>query len=169
MAELTLRNCWISLALLALVSPGSSLAQLGGRQFDEPEWSEQEVALPPFPARENLIVVRLSDAMKFDVLIDKGSIDIGADGVVRYAIVARSPGGATNVSFEGIRCSTRERKLYAIGTSRNTWTRLEASKWQGIRGGGASAFHESLALYYLCAERFPLSPVSRILERLGRH
>lgn len=154
--------------LVTVGFPSLSIAQIVSRQWDEPEWSEQEAPLPPFPEQENLIPLRLFGARSFEFQIDKTSIAIGGDGVVRYAIVARSPAGAKNVYFEGIRCSTRERKLYATGRVSNTWSPVEGARWQDFRGGGANAYHESLAKYYLCAERFPLSPESQIVERLKR-
>lgn len=148
--------------------PLSSSAQFAMRQWDDVEWSEQAASLPPYPKKENLIPVHLLGARTFDFLIDSTSIAIGADGVVRYSIVARSPAGATNVYFEGIRCSTRERKLYAIGRATNSWGPVEGAGWLDFRGGGANAYHESLAKYYLCSDRFPISPESKIVERLKR-
>ena len=158
----------MTVGLLLYSSSSLVLAQAVSRQFDEPEWTEQEVTLPSFPKIDSLVTVQLSGAARFEFRIDRDSIIVGSDGVVRYSIVARSPGGASNVSFEGVRCGTRERKLYAVGTPMNSWSRIEATKWQDIRGGGGNAYHESLALNYLCDGKLPMSTASKIVERLRR-
>lgn len=38
---------------------------------------------------------------------------MGSDGIVRYVLVARSSAGTESVSFEGMRCATREVRIYA--------------------------------------------------------
>jgi hypothetical protein len=62
-------------------------------------------------------------------LVDPDSITMGKDGVARYTLVARSSSGAMNVSFEGIRCNPRERKIYAVGRSDGTWTQARKPEW----------------------------------------
>jgi CNP1-like family protein len=102
-------------------------------QFDEDKpWEEQKAALPGYPADENLVHFYVGAASPFDFFVDAASVSIGKDGVVRYTLVARSPSAALNVSYEGIRCESRERKLYAFGRSDRTWAEARNAKWAGI-------------------------------------
>ena len=64
--------------------------------------------------------------------VDKTSIKVGEDGVIRFSLVIKSSAGASNVSYEGIRCATSERKLYALGRDDKTWTQPRASEWQKL-------------------------------------
>src|SRR5690242_4566519 len=100
-------------ALLGMFAPAH--AQLFGGDFDEKQWIEQQAQLPAFPKTQDLIRIKLETMGNFNVAVDGSSIDIGQDGVVRYILVAKSLTGTENISFEGIRCESRERKLYAVG------------------------------------------------------
>ena len=51
---------------------------------------------------------------------------------MRYTTVIKTAGGATNVTFEGMRCETREGKLYALGRGDGSWVRARDPKWQRI-------------------------------------
>ena len=64
--------------------------------------------------------------------IDAASVNIGSDGVVRYTLMMKTAGGAVNVSFEGIRCETREQKYYAFGQAGGGWTRARDPAWRPI-------------------------------------
>jgi hypothetical protein len=90
-------------------------------------WVELEVKLPLFPKPENLLQFDPSAASSNHFYIDPGSISIGSDGAVRYTLVVRSSSGAENVSYEGIRCETREQKYYAFGGRDGTWSKARLS------------------------------------------
>ena len=64
--------------------------------------------------------------------VDTTSIKIGEDGVIRFSLVIKSSAGALNVSYEGIRCVTRERKVYALGRDDKTWAQPRVSEWQKL-------------------------------------
>jgi len=74
--------------------------------------------LPAYPRREALIPFFVSATTESDFLVDGASLSVADDGVVRYTLVARSRQGAESVSFEGIRCSSGEYRLYATGAGR---------------------------------------------------
>ena len=81
-------------------------------------WQEQkEVDLPAFPNQADLAEFYVSSAATNKFFIDASTLAVGADGVVRYVLVVKASGGATNVSFEGINCKDRSWKLYATGRS----------------------------------------------------
>lgn len=87
----------------------------------------------------------------FQVAVDSASIDIGKDGVIRYVLIAKSGGGGENISFEGIRCETRERKLYAIGRSDKTWGQVRNASW-AVYGSNPRSYHYELAKEYFCPD-----------------
>lgn len=52
---------------------------------------------------------------EFRFFVDAATLSVSDDGIVRYVLVARSPGGVDNVSLEGMRCATSEVRIYALG------------------------------------------------------
>src|SRR5688572_18314077 len=69
---------------------------------------EQAVVLPPYPQDANLVEFAFGASGSHRYFVDASTLDVGADGVVRYSLVVRTTGGASNASFEGIRCKTYE-------------------------------------------------------------
>ncbi|WP_124950134.1 CNP1-like family protein [Sulfuriferula thiophila] len=113
-------------------------------------WKEFQAHLPAFPKNENLVPFYVSGIAGNEYAIDKTTLDVGKDGVVRYALVITTRGGAKNVSFEGMRCETRERKIYALGRDDGTWMRARDAQWQGISGRSLLSYHRALADDYFC-------------------
>ncbi|MDW8470005.1 MAG: CNP1-like family protein [Burkholderiales bacterium] len=93
------------------------------------EFREAPVTLPPFYREEDLIEFSVGPAVAFRFYIDRASLSVGEDGVVRYTLVARSPHGAENVSYEGIRCRTGTHRVYALGQRDRSWRPVERD-WQ---------------------------------------
>jgi hypothetical protein len=76
-------------------------------------WKESEYNLPAPPKPADVIEFFVSSATDFRFFVDPQSLSVGKDGVVRYTLLARSPSGAENVTFEGIRCSEGWLRVYA--------------------------------------------------------
>jgi len=89
---------------------------------------------------------------------------------VRYTLVVKTAGGATNVSFEGIRCETREQKIYAVGRSDGKWARARDPAWRGIVYQDLSRPQWTLFSDFYCVNRRKPVPVplKGILEALKR-
>ena len=140
---------WFSVLYLALFS---SLVLPAGfdNEFDEKPWAEIEVQLPVFPKKENLIPFKVGSVSDTQYFIDQESISIGSDDVIRYSLVVISSAGAQSISFEGMRCVTGERRVYAFGRSDNTWSKARSNKWIRLRGGGNN-HHVALFADYFCA------------------
>lgn len=119
-------------------------------------WVELEVKLPLFPKPENLLQFDPSAASSNHFYIDPGSISIGSDGAVRYTLVVRSSSGAENVSYEGIRCETREQKYYAFGGRDGTWSKARLSEWRRIEYKEINRQHAVLYADYFCPDRKPV-------------
>lgn len=151
-------------AALAL-SGWATLAAAQAQQYDsewekkqkELDWKEIEFTLPAVPADKDLIEFSVSAVNNFKFFVDAKSISVGADGVVRYAMVARSPAGAETVSFEGIRCENGIFRVYAY-VSGGAWKRYN-SDWRAIEPQGqVQRWHNVLRDEYFC-------PKGRIIEK----
>jgi hypothetical protein len=121
----------------------------GGVDDDAP-WMEGEVVIPAFPQDADLLEFYVSAATANRFFIDARSLAVGADGVVRYALVVRTSGGATNVTFEGIRCAAREYKTYATGRSDRTWVASRVAEWRPIENKPMNRHHAALSRDYFC-------------------
>ncbi len=112
----------------------------------------------------------MSAASDFRFFVDRASLSVGKDGVVRYTLVARSPLGAENVSFEGIRCREGTYRVYAFGRSDGRWTE-RATGWRRIEPKSVQRWHSALWREFFCPQRVPINDAAEGLEalRLGGH
>jgi hypothetical protein len=141
------------LALLLLAVPLLASAEWGKFEYEfdeEKPWSEIEAQLPPYPKEENLLPLFVSAATDNKFFVDAASISTGDDGVVRYTMIVKSSAGASNVSFEGMRCASRERKLYAFGRKEGAWSRARFAKWEPIRYQDRNRHHHMLYDDFFC-------------------
>jgi hypothetical protein len=154
--------------LLLLVSPKTVFPALFDNEFDEKPWQEIEIPLPAFPQPENLIPFQVGAVTDKQFLVDEKSISIGSDEVIRYSLVVVSSSGARNISYEGMRCATAERRVYAFGRADKTWSKARGNKWINIRGG-SNSHHVALFADYFCAigQRAIMKPEDAV--RVLRH
>lgn len=143
-------------ALLVLTLAGSALALADDPDFDEAyetrKWQEIEVQLPAAPKAEALLPFEVSAITENRFFVDGTSLSVGSDGVVRYVLVILTPGGARNTTFEGMRCETRERRIYASGRLDGRWSRSRNNEWARIQDVPANRHHAALFLEYLCPD-----------------
>lgn len=130
------------------------------------DWRETQARIPAYPKSENLVGFDVGQASPHRFYIDAPSLSIGKDGVVRYTLVVRTAGGATNVSFEGIRCQVRRQKYYAVGNADGTWVTARNPHWRRIELQDPDRRHLALVDIYLCADRAPLKTEQDVLQRL---
>ncbi|MBS1190697.1 MAG: putative lipoprotein [Rhodocyclaceae bacterium] len=116
------------------------------------KWEEVEVRLPPPPQPAGLVAFYVSAATDNRFFIDLDSVSSGSDGVVRYTLVVVSAAGVRNVSFEGMRCETRERRLYAFGRSDGTWSKSRNNQWERVRESASNRHHAALFQDYFCPD-----------------
>jgi hypothetical protein len=120
-------------------------------EFDhERPWVELQAELPPYPEQENLLQFDAGPASSNTHYVDGASITVGEDGVVRYTLVIKSPSGAMNVSYEGIRCQTDEKRTYAYGRNDKTWARAGLSKWVDLESLVQNYPQRALYRYFFC-------------------
>jgi hypothetical protein len=171
-------NLLFKLAPRLVLAPLLALAGCGGAPFAS-EWErqhgeqlakqEEAPALPPYPERRNLIAFDLLAPTDMQYFIDAASLSVGPDSIVRYVMLARSPQGAENVSFEALRCP-REYRVYAIGQPGGGWL-AQPGAWRDIPRGVDSNAQYSLARNYFCPYRVPLGSAAEGLRalRAGSH
>jgi hypothetical protein len=123
---------WLTLALLLPLCAWAQTSKPDAANDDSRPKAEVEAKLPSFPKPEDYLPFTVNAIAGFDFFIDAKSISVGTDGVVRYSLIAKSSGGAVNISYEGLRCFGRQFRVYAFGRPDGTWSRARDARWQTI-------------------------------------
>lgn len=158
----------LTVLALLLVTSGSWAQSRFEEEFDDTDkpWEEIAIQLPAAPALENLLPLYVSPTATQSFAIDAKSLSVGSDGVVRYTLVAKSREGATSVSYEGIRCLSYEKKLYAFGRPDGSWSRSRRDQWEPISNNVANRQHASLAQDYFCQEKMVAGKAEDMVARI---
>ena len=128
---------------------------------------ELAVTLPTAPTAADLLPFDLRNGTDLKAALDRRSLAVGTDGVVRYVLVLTSARGVRNVSFEGIRCDPPEWKMYAIGREDNTWSAVSDPEWRAAEQKAWNAIRFTLAKDYLCeASGLPARDAAAIVRRI---
>jgi hypothetical protein len=130
------------------------------------KWEEAAVVLPDPPAAANLMEFYVGPTATQTFYIDEKSVSVAGDGVVRYTIVSKSKSGAVNVSYEGIRCATIERKAYAYGGENGTWTLARNAAWKPITELVANRQHAALVKDFFCDVTTVAGDARSIIKRI---
>jgi hypothetical protein len=137
-----------------------------GEYFEEEKiWVELQAKPPSYPRQQDLIEIDVGAATANRYFIDGATLNIGTDGVVRYVLVVKAAGGASNVNYEGIRCSTKEVKLYAFGRGDDTWSNARAPHWKPIRPG---SYQSELHKTYFCPRQIIVHTLEEGVDALRR-
>lgn len=165
--------------VVAVIAAGaaaqSPLAPKVESSFEEAApWQEmKEVEPPAFPLQDNLREFYVGPATSNRFFIDGSTLSVGGDGIIRYVLVVRTSGGATNVSFEGINCRDFTWKHYASGRSDGTWAKSRAvrSEWQRYDNHTGNRYHAALSRDYFCpgGNNIATADEGRNALRLGKH
>lgn len=139
----------VSLLLTAMFASAAVLADFE-EDYESKQWQEIEVQLPAAPKQESLLPFYVSAATENRFFIDGATLSVGNDGVVRYVLLVLTPQGARNVTYEGMRCETRERRIYASGRQDGTWSKARKNEWVRIQEVYANRQHAALFLEYFC-------------------
>lgn len=131
-------------------------------------WQEIQTAFPAYPSEEHLTEVEIPGPTSFTFMADTQSIRVDGDGVVRYTLIARSPSGTDNVSFEGMRCETGEYKFYALGSVDRTWMPSRSGDWRPIRKQSGNDYRFALYKLYFCPYGVPPTSSSKAVAALKR-
>lgn len=113
------------------------------RKNEQPLDLKAEDPLPPppaFPTKDTLLPVEIRAGSAFSFFIDGATLQVEEKtGIVRYTLVARSPSGSENVTYEAIRCPTAEYRVYYLGRPDRTW---------GGRAAGWGLISETRQIHY---------------------
>lgn len=158
------------LPLLLLLLPLHAYADWGVFHFksNDKVWIEGATELPPYPKTENLIPFQVSSVTRNRYFIDAASINVSQDEVVRYAVVIEATGGAKNVSFEGIRCDTAERRIYAYGHPDGTWSKAGNEMWDPINFSSGFSYQKALYEDHFCIDRMRVKNSAEAITNLRR-
>ncbi len=159
--------------VLAVICSALLVACAGNKVFkdefdNEKPWVEQQTQLPPYPNTENLISFDAGPSTSNQHFVDTTSIKIGEDDVIRYSLIVKSSLGAMNVSFEGIRCETFERKIYALGRDDKTWAQPRVSEWQRLEFVRQFYAQRELAKNLFCPHKQIVSSPEEAIRALKR-
>lgn len=160
--------------LCAIACAIPAQADVRFRNFDDPDavkWTEDAVELPAYPDDKNLREFYVGEATSHRFFVDETTLMPGKDGVVRYALVVKTGGGSTNISFEGLRCETRELRVYASGRADGTWAKARHSEWRPVENKPINRHHAALSRDLLCPMGTPIrnADEGRDALRRGRH
>jgi len=159
------RRCTILWLAFAVQLPLAVCAQESSATADKTE-DATPLLLPAAPARENLLSFYVSPQATMNFAIDAPSVSVTPDGVVRFTLVITSTEGARNVSHEGIRCKTGERKLYATGGADGNWSASRNDAWSQIRDVGANRQYAALYKDYFCEFGSVAGNAASIVKRI---
>lgn len=151
----------LALAVVAAVSgcggrsaaPPVSGSARGGDELEGRPQQELKVELPPYPEDRDLVEFFPGPTGSHRFFIDQKSLSFGKDGIVRYAVVMRTTGGATNLAYEGIRCASGEKRTYAVGGRDKKWVEAKRSEWEPIHRGNVNEYRALLYSEYFCPNR----------------
>lgn len=152
---------------MAALTLASGPAMAGFFSDPDPNWREGEYALPPPPVESALREFAVGETSSNTFLVDESSLVVGEDRVVRYVLVIRTAGGAENVTYEGIRCETSERRIYAIGRPGGEWGIARQSEWEFIGPQAHNRPRATLARAYFCDGSAPPRNRDEVLRRLA--
>jgi glutamate 5-kinase len=80
----------------------------------------------------------------------------------------RMAGGARNVSFEGMRCATGERRLYAYRQPDGTWSRARNAQWEDIKLHSLLSYHKALYEDHFCPDGINVRDPREAVRNLRR-
>ncbi len=160
---------WRCLALTLFAVPVPSAWSAGfDDDYDAKTWQEIELVLPAAPEAKSMHSFYVSAAASNSFSVDLSSLSVGEDGVVRYVLLVETPGGARNVTFEGMRCETRERRIYASGRRDGAWSKSRNNAWERIRDIAPNRQHAALFLDYFCPGGVIVRDVAEARDALKR-
>lgn len=137
--------------LAALLTGFLIPAQAGFEEdYEKQAWQEIQFQMPAAPKNESLIPFYVSAATDNRFFVDGSTVSVGSDGVVRFVLLVLTSGGARNVTFEGMRCETGERRIYASGRLDGSWSKSRRNEWEKIKEAVANRHYSALFYDYFC-------------------
>jgi hypothetical protein len=137
------------------------------RELLAPAQAAAAIAPPAYPREPNLIEFYQSPVATMRYYVDAASVTaLWRQGEVRYTLVARSPSGARNVSFEAIRCAGTYRVI-ATGNSDGSWS-TRAGEWRDIVRRADLEAQSTLKRQFFCPHNDPIQSSAEGVDALRR-
>jgi hypothetical protein len=159
-------RAWLALGLMLPLAAWTQTRDFEGDSRNAGRGDGVPVQLPEYPAPENYLPLQVSATTAFEFFVDEKSVSVGRDGVVRYTLIAKSPDGALNVSFEGMRCSDGKYRIYAFGRSDKTWSEARSALWQAMPADTRNAQRAVLYSEYLCSKSGMIGKAEDVVRAL---
>ncbi|MDX3904901.1 MAG: CNP1-like family protein [Pigmentiphaga sp.] len=106
------------------------------RNLPDADWDALKSKLPPVPTAGDVLPVEpLARTEHFRFGVDPRSIEIAPGLIVRYTLRAVSDMGAENISYESVRCGTREWRTVALYRPGSGWQRAQNDEWRDLVPG----------------------------------
>jgi hypothetical protein len=116
------------------------------------EWKESSTDLPMVATKNDFSLYQTRSQTGFKFYVDVSSVSLGEDGVVRMILLAISPRGSVNITYEGFRCETNAYKIYASTWAFDKeWILSKRSNWQVSNSSTPNSYRSDLLNYYICA------------------
>lgn len=132
---------------------------------DEKAWQEIEATPPAQFRTDRLVEFQMSPGSELRFGIAPETLTVGADGVVRYVLVARSASGVSNTLYQGLRCDVGQFRTYAVWQDGLGW-RTQTGDWTDWLKVATGLPARRLAREAFCEGRTVNTPVSRMLDDL---
>ncbi|GAA4329888.1 hypothetical protein GCM10023144_17170 [Pigmentiphaga soli] len=111
------------------------------RNLPDSGWEALRPLLPPVPGPSDTLLpvdsLNVNDPFHYGV--DPRSVQIAPGQIVRYALVSQSDRGSRNISYESVRCGTREYRLVALAAPGGAWQRAHNDEWQPVQANTVQA------------------------------
>jgi hypothetical protein len=163
------------LCLCPLLAAGGEIGEAVGihkpvkNDYEEPkQLGEAASTFPAYPKESDLIEFYVGPRATNRFFVDANSLSAGGDGIVRYTLVVKTAGGATNISYEGIQCSARQFKIYATGNADGTWAGNRLAAWRPIENELVNRYHAALNHDFFCPIDNPIRSSAEGLDALRR-
>lgn len=142
----------------------------GGREEDETR-KELDTALPRFPRTDDLSEVYVSAVTTNKFFIDRSTLVVAKDDIVRYALIVETGGGARNVTYEGMDCREGRWKIFGIGRSDGTWAESRNKDWRPIENKPVNRHHAAIYRDLFCPNGAAILSAEEGINalRLGKH
>lgn len=157
-----------SVLLCCALSVRALAAADSDEDYEKKPWQELAVTLPQAPEASSQLPFYVSAATDNHFSVDRKSLSVDSDGVIRYVLTIATAGGARNVTYEGMRCESREVRIYASGRLDGIWSRSRNNEWGRIKDVVANRHHAALFLEYFCPGGVIVASTAEALDALVR-
>ncbi len=106
------------------------------RNLPDAGWDALKAELPPVPTQaDTLPIETLERNEHFRYGVDPKSVQIAPGLIVRYTLRSVSDRGAENITYESLRCGTREWRVVALNRPGAGWQRPTQDDWRPVMRG----------------------------------